>query len=258
MSSLDELRYDWEQLAEQDALWAILTDATKSGGKWDLAEFMATGKAEIATVMSYLSRINCRPDRKGTVLDFGCGVGRVTQALAPEFAACVGLDISEQMIEKATALNQFRNCRYVASSESRLPFEDESFAFIYSNIVLQHVPTQFAAEYLGEFVRTLAPGGVLVFGVQDNLTVLSSLLKRARKLIQLRSRIKRALGRSVTNMQMYCLPEPLVRTALGNSTIVDIQYTNTGAKDYNGNLTYLPRPRLTGYSGRQYCVVKPR
>jgi SAM-dependent methyltransferase len=258
MSTLDSLRDDWEQLAEQDALWAILTDSTKVDGKWELAEFMATGKAEIATVMSYLSRIKCIPNCKGSALDFGCGVGRITQALAPEFATCVGLDISQQMIDKATTFNQFRNCTYVASSESRLPFANESFIFIYSNIVLQHVPPQFAIEYVREFVRILAPGGVLLFGVQDAFIGVSSMLTRVRNLVQLRSRIKRALGKPVGNMQMYCLPEQEIRTALGDAHIVDIQYTNIGAKDFNGNLVYLPRPLSSGYVGKQYCVMKQR
>src|ERR1700731_1951070 len=54
VNTLDKLKNDWESLAERDALWAILTDNTKAGRKWDIAEFMATGEAEIATVMNYL------------------------------------------------------------------------------------------------------------------------------------------------------------------------------------------------------------
>lgn len=42
-------------------------------------------------------------------------------------------------------------------------FDAGSFAFIISNIVLQHVQPSLATEYLREFLRILAPGGVLIF-----------------------------------------------------------------------------------------------
>lgn len=142
--NLDKHRSDWETLAKRDALGAILTDASRADGKWDIAEFMATGEAEIETVMSHLAKIGHIPNFTGTVLDFGCGVGRLTQALARRFASCVGVDISHQMIQKAESLNQYAHCRYLVHSDANLPFADASFSFIYSNIVLQHVHPRFS------------------------------------------------------------------------------------------------------------------
>jgi SAM-dependent methyltransferase len=257
---LDKLKNDWENLAETDPLWAILTDSTKTGRKWDVAEFMATGDAEITTVMGYLARSGYLPDYKGTALDFGCGVGRLTQALAQRFASCVGVDISQQMIHQAQSLNRYINCRYVVNSDARLPFEDESFSYIYSNIVLQHVPQRFSEQYLREFVRLLTQDGVLVFGVQDSFSAgfLSSLLIRIRRTLRIRFRIKVALGLTVGDMQMHCLAESVVRSALGSAEIVDIQFTNTAANDFNGRLVYLPQAPTSGYVGKQYCVVKQR
>jgi hypothetical protein len=45
-----------------------------------------------------------------------------------------------------------------------------------------------------------------------------------------------------------------VRKALGPARIVDIQFTNTAAKDFNGELVYLPQAPVSGYVGKQYCV----
>lgn len=42
MSRLSRLKSDWDSLAQRDALAAILTDQSKSDGKWDVSEFMAT------------------------------------------------------------------------------------------------------------------------------------------------------------------------------------------------------------------------
>lgn len=258
MTTLGELKNDWEQLAERDALWAILTHKDKERGRWGVDEFMATGVAEIDTVLRHLKRLRHVPDPDGTVLDFGCGVGRLTQALAPHFASCVGVDISWQMIQKAEALNRYEHCRYVVNADAKLPFADETFCFIYSNIVLQHVPRRFAEGYLQEFVRVLAPGGVLVFGVQDSCAGASPVMTRLRQIVRLRSRIKSALRLSAGNMQMNCLPELAVRRAIGGAKVVDVQFTNSAAKDFNGRLDYLSQPPASGYIGKQYCVVKER
>jgi len=42
-------------------------------------------------------------------------------------------------------------------------FADNRFDFVYSNITLQHIEPRFIKRYVEEFVRLLAPGGVLLF-----------------------------------------------------------------------------------------------
>ena len=77
MSNIATLRDDWEYLANEDAFHAILTDENKAHGRWDVDEFMATGTAEVETVMEHLSRLGIVLDWTGSALDFGCGVGAV-------------------------------------------------------------------------------------------------------------------------------------------------------------------------------------
>ena len=258
MTGLDRLRSDWDALAKRDALWAILTDESKAGGGWNVAEFFVTGETEMATVMGYLDEVRCVPDATGAALDFGCGVGRLTQAMARRFAACVGIDISDEMIRNAEELNQYPHCCYVASAAELLPFADESFAFVYSNIVLQHMPRRLALGYLREFVRVLKPGGVLVFGVQDSFVAdgLGSRVVRARDVIRLRTRLKAVIGRREADMQLHLLGEAEVREAVRPAVVVDVRLTNTAAKDFNGRLVYLSERPRSGYVGKQYCVVK--
>ena len=258
MTTLSSLKDDWESLAERDALHAILTDATKAGGQWNITEFMATGSTEIEMLMRHLAGRGYVPNRDGTALDFGCGVGRLTQALGRYFGSCVGVDISQAMIQRAQSLNELPHCQYVTTSDIPLPFPAAAFSFVYSNIVLQHIPQRFAKEYLHEFVRILAPGGLLVFGVQDSFAMpdLLSLLTRTRHILRLRSRIEATLRLGSGDMQMHCLPERVVRQALGSAKILDVQFTNTAAKDFNGKLVYLQRPPKSGYISKQYCVAK--
>lgn len=258
MLDLERLRSDWDALAKRDALWAILTDESKAGGGWDVADFFETGEIEMATVLGHVRNVACVPDAAGAALDFGCGVGRLTQAMARRFAACVGVDISDEMIRQAEALNQYANCEYMASAAERLPFGDESFVFVYSNIVLQHMPRRLALGYLREFVRVLEPAGVLVFGVQDSFvaTNMAARMERARDVMRLRTRLKLVLGRGEAVMQLHLLSEAEVREAVQPAKVVDVRLTNTAAKDFNGRLVYLNELPRSGYVGKQYCVMK--
>jgi SAM-dependent methyltransferase len=109
--------------------------------------------------------------RPGRALDFGCGVGRLTQALAGKFSECDGVDIAPSMIARANELNRFGNrCRYHVNDRNDLAlFGDDVFDLIYSDIVLQHIPPEFGAAYIRDFTGVLAPGGVLVFQIPSHV-----------------------------------------------------------------------------------------
>ena len=164
MTDLDHVRHTWTRLAEIDPLWAVLSDPGKEGGKWELAEFFERGEIEIEGVLAQLDGLGVAV-ALGTCLDFGCGVGRLTQALGRRFGEAHGLDIAEPMIEQARRYNEHGDrCRYHHSTDPDLRrFPDGTFDFVYSNIVLQHMPPAASLVYVREFVRVLRPGGVAVF-----------------------------------------------------------------------------------------------
>jgi ubiquinone/menaquinone biosynthesis C-methylase UbiE len=99
--------------------------------------------------------------------DFGCVIVRLTQALSQEFDIVYGVDIAPTMIERAKQVNRFgERCRYVLNAQDDLQvFDDNSFDFIYTYIVLQHMPPDLMLRYLQEFIRILRPKGVLIFQV---------------------------------------------------------------------------------------------
>ncbi|HEY1847575.1 MAG TPA: class I SAM-dependent methyltransferase [Opitutaceae bacterium] len=164
-----QLRRHWDALARRDPLYAVLTDPGKEGRRWDKEGFLATGAAEIAADMERISLL--APDfRRGRALDFGCGAGRLTQALAAHFESVTGVDISEQMVDLARNLCDNPRVRFTTGARSDLrAFPSGSFDLVYSRITLQHVAPRYTLRYLPEFVRILAPGGLLIAQVPDRV-----------------------------------------------------------------------------------------
>lgn len=154
----------WEDAARNDPLYAILSDPSRRGRQWDLASFFETGRREISLLLYQLRQL-AHPLGGGRALDFGCGVGRLTQALAPSFSEVIGLDVSPTMIALAGRLNRFPGAvRYVRNDAPLLGiFPDRHFDFVYSDIVLQHLDPADARAYVAEFMRVLRPGGMAVF-----------------------------------------------------------------------------------------------
>ena len=107
------------------------------------------------------------PLRFGRALDFGCGLGRLTQALAEHFQNVDGVDISASMIEQSRALNrQGAKVSFHLNVQPDLrSFPSDAFDFVYSAIALQHTPANFQARYIADFARVLKPGGVACFQV---------------------------------------------------------------------------------------------
>lgn len=159
----DALRRTWDRFGEIDPLGAILTEAERTG-RWTAEPFFATGREEIAEVLAILERAGVTLARR-RALDFGCGVGRLTQALGEVFEECHGVDVAASMIRHAERFNRLgARVRYHLNERSDLRlFADGGFDFVYSNLVLQHMRPEYAHGYLREFVRILVPKGVLVF-----------------------------------------------------------------------------------------------
>jgi SAM-dependent methyltransferase len=154
----------WDRHAQRDPLWAILSDTAKRDGKWDVARFFQTGKTEIESLLYELDAQEFALTR-GSAMDFGCGVGRLTQALAPHFGRVVGVDVSPNMVDLAARLNQrVDTVSYICNQATDLSiFDERTFDFIVSSIVLQHLPPELSCSYLHEFFRVLAPAGIVVF-----------------------------------------------------------------------------------------------
>jgi SAM-dependent methyltransferase len=163
---LKALQAQWESLGETDPLWAVLSHDSQRHGAWDLADFFATGDATIDDLMARVSA--CLPDSsRHSALDFGCGVGRLSQPLTKYYDSVVGVDISRPMVDAADSHNAVPDrCSYVVNTRDDLSlFPTGTMDLVLSLIVLQHMAPQYSKAYIAEFVRLIRPGGVAVFQV---------------------------------------------------------------------------------------------
>jgi len=99
-----------------------------------------------------------------TVLDVGCGSGRLTMAAqgwAGADGQAVGLDPSPEMIEVArkNASRASLKAKFELGVVEKLPFPDASFDVVLNRLMLHHLPGDLKQRGLAEMRRVLKPGG---------------------------------------------------------------------------------------------------
>lgn len=160
MASLEEIRDGWDRVAREDAMFNILTVPEYAGG-WPPDEFFATGEREIDEALAYLDEKGLRGPGRDMALDFGCGVGRLTRALARHYETAYGIDASREMVGQAQELTP--GPIFLWNSRPDLWRLDQAFDLIYSAITLQHLPPTFQRAYIVEFFRVIKDDGIAVF-----------------------------------------------------------------------------------------------
>ena len=164
--ALKHVQRTYDALGAEDPLYAVLSFPGKQGNRWDPEVFFQRGEREINEVLADLEQRGIQL-RRQRALDFGCGVGRLTQALADHFERADGVDISHTMVQAAREYNRHgESCNYHVNTEPDLSlFGDGQFDFVYSNITLQHIPPEASESYIRDFFRVLRPGGITLFQV---------------------------------------------------------------------------------------------
>jgi len=158
----DNMRRDWDERARQDAFKYIASWRED----WDEASFFESGEQDyLRFVDPFLQRIQFAPATK-SMAELGSGIGRMTRSFARRFGSVFAIDISREMQERAKKLlASYPNIRWILSDgESSLSIEDNSVDFIFSYLVLQHMPNRavlFAS--IAEMLRVLRPEGVFLF-----------------------------------------------------------------------------------------------
>jgi ubiquinone/menaquinone biosynthesis C-methylase UbiE len=99
------------------------------------------------------------PDRFGSILDLGCGIGQtlIDCELKPGTFAC-GVDIEAEVLAFGQKLTP--HLHFVCAQGERLPFRDRSFEVVISRVSLPYMEIPRALQ---EIARVVTPGGSVWF-----------------------------------------------------------------------------------------------
>lgn len=148
---LDDYEQFWDSAAQTDAVGAIADTQ-------DHVAFHASGKGDAEAIAALDPAIS-----NASVVEIGCGIGRVLRHLAPLVGHVHGVDISAEMVRKARQeLHHLPNVSLHHGNGYDLGmFDDSTIDIVFSSFVFQHVPKTVAFNYMLESARILKPQGFL-------------------------------------------------------------------------------------------------
>jgi SAM-dependent methyltransferase len=156
----------WEALGDQDPYWSVMSSPEFLNQVIDevaLDRFYASGEHDVKGLFAALGRVGIDAKTLSTVLEYGCGTGRVSLWLGRHFNTVNSFDISGKHLELAQMQTSKREAKNIAfrkverlSALDQLPKVD----LVFSRIVLQHNPPPLIAFMLESLLAALNPGGI--------------------------------------------------------------------------------------------------
>jgi GT2 family glycosyltransferase/2-polyprenyl-3-methyl-5-hydroxy-6-metoxy-1,4-benzoquinol methylase len=156
----------WDQKARENALWFVDTGLDYDNP--DADSFWRRGE-DVVDLMLDSVGLSIGPDDE--IVDIGCGVGRLTRALAVRAGHVHGIDVSSEMLDLARRHNpQLQNVEWLHGDGRGLaPLADSSVDGCFSHVVFQHIPDpEVTLGYVREMGRVLRPGGWALFQVSTD------------------------------------------------------------------------------------------
>jgi SAM-dependent methyltransferase len=135
----------------------------ETGDSLTLAEFVATGDNEVPVYLDRFDLLDGDDDRRSLV-EIGCGIGRMTCAFTRRFGTVVAADLDHGFLERCREavarfgkVDRLRTIEVVDGRSLQLP--DDSVDVAFSYITLQHCERDDALALVGEALRVVRPGG---------------------------------------------------------------------------------------------------
>ncbi|MDP3491667.1 MAG: class I SAM-dependent methyltransferase [Hyphomonadaceae bacterium] len=220
--------HDWEIIARRDPWFGVLSNpAFRSGAitPEHRRDFYASGEDDIARLLTWFDQdLGARPST-GRALDIGCGVGRLTYAMAKIVPAVTGYDVADSMLALARE-------QAPPNAEFSITLPPGPFAWINSYIVFQHIPPPEGLRLLDDALSRASPDCFLSLHItfwRDLAAPKHNLISNARRqLARSASRKGDTDAAQLIRMHDYAMSEVMRRlTASGFSRIV-MRHTNHG------------------------------
>lgn len=245
-------REAWERYGRENPYYSVLTwsayrGRTPAGASREA--FFRSGEEDAERMMALVRKHLNKPRRFHRLLDFGCGVGRMTLPLAAHAERVVGVDVSAAMCAEGARNRDAVGISNVVFTlpEHGLDPELPPYDLIHSYIVFQHIPVKQGLVTLERLLDCLKPGGVAVLHftcVDPRSPWRTRISQMLRGLPLVRNILNRLNGRSffepVTQMNAYPFGEIMVRLHHHGIKQLSCELTDHG-----------------GWQGVVLCFVKP-
>jgi SAM-dependent methyltransferase len=157
---------DWKKWGATDPYFGVLSSENfrkENINNKSREEFFLTGEDHVARILNLISENFDEKLVLSSVLDFGCGVGRLAIPFARRAGKCVGVDVSPAMLSEA-AINSteagIQNIEYINSSNGFSEIKDQ-FSLVHTYLVLQHIPWSRGRKIIQQLAGKVENGGFL-------------------------------------------------------------------------------------------------
>jgi SAM-dependent methyltransferase len=246
----DRVRKAWSHLGAVRPHYSVLTDKQflpESINEEAVQRFYTSGAAEVLTIQSILKRHAFANPESKTCIEYGCGLGRVTLALAKMFKEVHAYDISANHLELAArraADARIGNIAFSLCAGEQIIGDLEVCDFFYSRIVFQHNPPPLIFELIAASLNSLGERGIAIFQVPTYMEGYSF-------------RIAEYLARPHhLDMEMHCIPQQEVFSLIAeaNCSVLEVREDKNADRPGEWISNTFVAQRLPG---RRRAVSKP-
>lgn len=158
---------EWKVWGQHDPMYGVAAwvGRDKMGNNpWTESDFFELGRRDWADFYSLWKKFF--PVNQDSILEIGCGAGRITKQLAGTFVHVFAIDVSRDMMAFAKNNIKAGNVTFIESSGAHVPLDNASVSSVFSCHVFQHLESITAVkEYLKDVYRVLKPGGHILIHV---------------------------------------------------------------------------------------------
>jgi SAM-dependent methyltransferase len=133
-------------------------------GTADAEWFLRSGKAQAEYLREVLASVPRPIGEMDSILDFGCGCGRIVRWFSDVRPAIDACDYNSELVAWCDANLGFVRARKTGL-EPPLPYPDAGFDFLYAFSVFTHLSVELAGRWMTELARVVKPGGLVWFTI---------------------------------------------------------------------------------------------
>jgi SAM-dependent methyltransferase len=202
--------------------------------------FLESGARGVRSIRAIVARAGVELEELGSILDFGCGCGRVMRhwrgLAGPELRGC---DYNPYLVRWCQA-----NLPFAAfdlnTLQPELPYDDDRFDLLYAISIFTHLDETLQLPWMSELTRVVKPGGLLLLSFSGQARI-HELGAQERERFEAGELVVRHAELAGTNACSAYHPERYVRETLAAGLgIVDL--VPDGAEDVHQDALLLKKP----------------